>query len=310
MMNSNKFFTGLVAVVLLLIASCKKEETVGTTVFVSTSGVTNVTSISATASGDCDLVGAKAITERGICWNTTQLPTTDNNKAVAPGADTGHFTADITGLTSGVDYYVRAYVINNGEIHYGNEVKFAASTPIELIINGDFKLPDDHIKYTNLNDIPNWKTDDASQDLTGREYDQWRNTGCAYINDWANFYQEVGNVPTAKSEYKIKFDANYIYSYWAPYKPKFYVTFSTYTDNPSNRTTIGTVEIASTVEYPADQTTNWKTYEANFSMPAGSAYAGQKMVIEWSMENYKTESWGWSDTWYDFDNISVMQTLK
>jgi hypothetical protein len=311
-LTMKKLLITLSAAGLLFMAGCKKDDGVETTVFVSTSSVTNITSISATGAGDVDLVGVESMTERGICWNSdsTQKPTIDNNKAIANGTGRGHFDAQLMGLVSGTDYYARAYVINNGQAYYGNEVKFTASVPVELISNGDFKLPDDNVKYLNLNEIPNWKTDDTSQDLTGREYDPWRNTGCAYINDWANFYQVVADVPAVKSTYKIKFDASYIYTYWAPYAPKFYVIFSTFTDSPSNRTPIGTIEIPSGVEYPADQNSNWKAHEANFSIPAGSPYAGKKLVIEWAMENYKTESWGWSDTWFDFDNISVVRTLQ
>jgi hypothetical protein len=309
-MYKNKLLTGLFIGGLLVIASCKKDKTVTTTVFVSTSAMTNITSASAHASGDVDLAGVEDITERGFCWATTEKPTVTNDKTTAPGTGRGNFTADITGLTAGALYYVRAYVINNGQTFYGNQVKFTASVPVELIKNGDFTLPDDNVKYLTLNSVPEWHTDDPSMDLTGREYDAWKNSGCAYINDWANFYQVVGDVPAAQSDYKIKFDASYVWTDWAPYAPKFYVTFSTFTTDPSTRTAIGSVEVASLPEYPADATTNWKTYEADFSIPAGSAGAGQKLVIEWSLENYKTESWGWSNTWYDFDNISVMQTIK
>ena len=258
-MNKLKLFTAFLAAGLLFMAGCKKDNAIETTVFVSTSDITNITSVSATATGDVDVVGAESISERGFFWASTPKPTMANSKITA-GTGKGNFTAAITGLSVGADYYLRSYVINNGETFYGNEVKFTASAPVELIINGNFKLPDDNVKYTNLNEIPNWKTDDASPDLTGREYDPWRNTGCAYINDFANFYQVVGDVPAVTSEYKIKFDANYIYTSWAPYAPKFYVVFSAYTDTPSNRTPIGTVEIASVPSYAADQNNNWKTY--------------------------------------------------
>ena len=309
-MYKNKLFTGLLMAGLLFVVSCKKDKTVTTTVFVSTSTMSNITSASATATGDVDLAGVEDITERGFAWATTEKPAVTNNKATAAGTGRGNFTAALTGLTAGELYYVRAYVVNGGQTYYGNQVKFTASVPVELIANGDFKLPDDNVKYLTLNSVPDWHTDDPSMDLTGREYDAWKNSGCAYINDWANFYQVVGDVPSDASDYAIKFDASYVWTDWAPYAPKFYVTFSSYTTDPSTRTPIGTVEVASLADYPADATTNWKTYEGSFSIPAGSADAGKHLVIEWSLENYKTESWGWSNTWYDFDNISVMQTLK
>src|SRR5262249_6877672 len=151
--------------------------------------------ISATATGDADLVGAESISERGFCLASALKPTTADLKVTA-GNGTGNFTANVTGLTFGADYHMRAYVISNGVTYYGNDVKFTASVPIEIIKNGDFTLPDDNVKYLTLNSVPEWHTDDPSQDLTGREYDAWKNSGCAYINDWANFYQVVGDVPS------------------------------------------------------------------------------------------------------------------
>src|SRR5215471_10427624 len=150
----------LLAAGLLFMASCKKDTTPKTTVFVSTNEMTNITSISATGAGDVDLVGTKAITERGICWNTAENPTIDNNKAISNGSDTGHFTADLAGLTSGTLYYAKAYVINNGQAYYGNQVKFTASVPIQLIKNGDFELPADP-NVTDINSVDNWKTDET-----------------------------------------------------------------------------------------------------------------------------------------------------
>ena len=265
--------------------------------------------ITVTASGDADVVGQE-IVERGVVWASTPKPTTENNK-ITMGTGPGNFSGEITGLPYADTFYVRAYVISNNTTYYGKDVQFqAVLPPVELIKNGDFKLPDDNVKYTSLNSIPNWNTDDPSQDLTGREYDPWRNTGSAYINDWANFYQAVEDVPTVKSNYKIKFDANYIWTDWAPYAPKIYVVFSTFTTDPSVRTPIETITVPSVAEYPADASSNWKSYEANFSIPAGSPHAGKKLVIEWVLENYKTESWGWSNTWYNFDNISVLRSLE
>src|SRR5690242_19163713 len=103
----------------LFAAGCKKDSVEKSGVFVSTSDAANITSLSATVGGDVDVVGTNAISERGVCWNTdsTSKPTTENNKAVATGNNTGHFNADITGLTSGTNYYARAYVINNGKTY-------------------------------------------------------------------------------------------------------------------------------------------------------------------------------------------------
>jgi len=63
------------------------------------------------------------VTERGICWNTSSLPTIQNNHT-SEGGGTGTFTSQMTELKAGTRYYVRAYGINSRGIAYGNEVSF------------------------------------------------------------------------------------------------------------------------------------------------------------------------------------------
>jgi hypothetical protein len=67
--------------------------------------------------------GGSQVTARGICWNTTGLPTTTNSIAIN-GTGTGIFTQPITGLTPGVTYYVRSYATNIVGTAYGSEIVF------------------------------------------------------------------------------------------------------------------------------------------------------------------------------------------
>ncbi|KIC94333.1 hypothetical protein [Flavihumibacter solisilvae] len=309
-MYIKNFYTGLLAAGILLIAGCKKDKAAETTVFVSTSDVTEITSETAKAIGDVDLVGVEDITERGFVWATSAMPTTANEK-VAAGSGKGNFSGQVTGLTSGNTYYLRAYVINQGEVYYGNQVQFDASTPLELIINGDFALPDDGVKYNLITDIPNWKSDETSEGLNGREYDYWRGSGAAYVNDWGkSIYQVVGDVPSSKSDYAISFDANWSWTDWGDYDPTIVVTFSAFTgDDPTTRTVIGTKVFANGY-FPGWQD-NWTKKTGTFSIPAGSPFTGQKLVIEFDVPTYDDGSSGWDpNMWFNFDNVSVIQTLK
>jgi hypothetical protein len=90
---------------------------------VSTTAVTAITATTATGSGTVEDDGGGVITERGVCWNTSANPTTANSKATAAGT-TGSFTANITGLSDGTVYHVRAYAINSMGTIYGNDVAF------------------------------------------------------------------------------------------------------------------------------------------------------------------------------------------
>ena len=85
---------------------------------VTTASLTNITSISATGGGTVVSDGGAPVTERGICWGTSQTPTTADNK-LALGSGLGTFSGGITGLQAGADYYVRAYATNLAGTAYG-----------------------------------------------------------------------------------------------------------------------------------------------------------------------------------------------
>jgi len=108
---------------------------------VETEPVTNIDQTSATGGGDIIELGIPAATQHGICWNTTGSPTTNNEKTEmgAPAA-TGSFSSDMTGLTPGTTYYVRAYITNPLETVYGGQVNFTSyiapavtTLPVSLI---------------------------------------------------------------------------------------------------------------------------------------------------------------------------------
>lgn len=313
-MYNTKFITGFLAVMVLLITACEKQinpEKKG--VFVSTSAITNITTVSAQAAGDVDFAGKEDITERGIVWAATPNPSMESNKVVSTGTGSGNFTADISGLTMATDYYVKAYVVSNGQIYYGNEVKFTASAPVQLIKNGDFTLPDDGIKHNPITAIPEWKTDDTVKNRTGRGYDYWKKSGVGIVNDFAKpIYQVVGTVPAVRSDYDIEFDAIINWTTWGNYKPKYAVIFSAYTGNdPTTRVPIGSVEFTETQPYGKWPGKSWgPSTTGTFSIPAGSQYAGQKLVIEFDVLPFPDPSIGNPQLWYHIDNFSVIQTLK
>jgi hypothetical protein len=90
---------------------------------VTTAPVTDIHQTTATGGGNVTSDGGANVTERGICWSTSHNPTTSNSHA-SNGTGTGAFEVNITGLTPGTTYYVRAYAINSAGTSYGNEVYF------------------------------------------------------------------------------------------------------------------------------------------------------------------------------------------
>jgi hypothetical protein len=77
--------------------------------------------------GNVSSDGGATVTERGICWNTGGTPTTANSKATATGT-TGTFTANLSGLSAGTTYYVRAYAVNSQGTAYATQVSFTTTS--------------------------------------------------------------------------------------------------------------------------------------------------------------------------------------
>ncbi len=100
--------------------SCKKEPTLAT---VSTEGVSAITQTTATSGGEVTGDGGAEVTARGVCWNTSEHPTIGHAKTT-DGKGGGSFTSDLTGLSAGTIYYVRAYATNEVGTAYGNQESF------------------------------------------------------------------------------------------------------------------------------------------------------------------------------------------
>jgi uncharacterized protein (TIGR02145 family) len=90
----------------------------------STTAITAITNNSATSGGVINSDGGASITARGIVWGTNPVPTIALATKTTDGTGVGTYTSSITGLTSGVTYYVRAYATNSLGTKYGSEIRF------------------------------------------------------------------------------------------------------------------------------------------------------------------------------------------
>jgi hypothetical protein len=93
---------------------------------VTTDAAYNITATGAVSGGNVISDGGDTVTERGLCYNTGGNPTTANS-TLPVGSGTGSFSATLTGLASGITYYVRAYAVNSGGTGYGNQVSFTTT---------------------------------------------------------------------------------------------------------------------------------------------------------------------------------------
>ena len=114
------FLTTLTVVILLVLSGCKKESVTPT---LTTSSVQDITYTSAKSGGEITDNGGAAVTVRGTCWSTSTKPTVaDNFTTEGPGS--GKFVCNMEDLTSGTTYYIRAYATNSAGVGYGNEYSF------------------------------------------------------------------------------------------------------------------------------------------------------------------------------------------
>ena len=98
-----------------------------------TSDLSEITKISATGGGNITNAGGLTITARGVCWSTGATPTILDSKTT-DGTGTGSFTSNLSGLTAGITYYVRAYATNLDGTGYGSAVSFRTLAPTPPVL--------------------------------------------------------------------------------------------------------------------------------------------------------------------------------
>ena len=98
-------------------------------IHITTNDVTEITETSAICGGNVADYGGTTVTARGVCWSTSENPTiTDSH--TTDGSGTGSFTSNMTGLSSGTPYYVRAYATTVDGTSYGLQKYFTTNGQI------------------------------------------------------------------------------------------------------------------------------------------------------------------------------------
>jgi len=92
-------------------------------IVLTTNVVSSINAYSVTGGGMISSDGGASVTASGICWSTTEYPTTADSKTTG-STTSGSFISSVTGLSPGLTYYVRAYATNSFGTAYGNQVSF------------------------------------------------------------------------------------------------------------------------------------------------------------------------------------------
>ena len=95
--------------------------------------ISDITQTSATSGGNILSDGGASITERGVCWFTSDNPTISHFKT-SDGIGAGVFTSNLNDLFPGKLYHVRAYAINSAGIGYGPDIAFTTISSTSLSI--------------------------------------------------------------------------------------------------------------------------------------------------------------------------------
>jgi len=103
---------------------------------VTTSPVSGISQNSATGGGNVTSDGGATVTERGVVIGNAAGLTISNGTKIPSGSGTGSYTGTLSGLQSGMTYYVRAYAINSVGVGYGSELNFSTIGSKVLSLTG------------------------------------------------------------------------------------------------------------------------------------------------------------------------------
>jgi uncharacterized protein (TIGR02145 family) len=146
-------------------------------VTLSTTTPYNISINSAFSGGNITNDGGAFINYRGVCWNTTGMPTITDPKT-ASGMGIGSFTIELTGLSLNTVYYVRAYAINSVGVSYAPQMTFTTR-------NGIATLSTSSVSNITINSASSggYISNNGGTVITARGI-CWNTTGSPTIDDY------------------------------------------------------------------------------------------------------------------------------
>ena len=169
-----------------------------------TTDVTSISSTSASSGGNVTSDGGATVSARGVCWGTSEDPTTDSSKTT-DGIGTGSFTSNLNSLKGNTTYYVRAYATNGIGTVYGNQQSFTT------MLNEGFCNADPSFDISNTKDgtiylsgsFLNCTSSNSNSDYIFKVYNGSSTTASnsRYVVDWGD-----GGLPDTLLNFATKVD--------------------------------------------------------------------------------------------------------
>jgi uncharacterized protein (TIGR02145 family) len=146
-------FAVLTAVLMMALFSCERPTAAdyqnpydpGSEQFVATPGlstrqVSEVLAMEARSGGTFTNDYGSPVTQKGVCWSTSENPTTEDNCTI-DGDGHGNFDSHITRLQAATRYFVRAYASNAEGTVYGEQHNFTTMSGLtEFEISNPFDI--------------------------------------------------------------------------------------------------------------------------------------------------------------------------
>ena len=111
--------------------------------------IRNITSNSIEANVSLNSSGGGEISNKGICYSTSQEPTIDGDKLELGSGNTGG-SGVIVGLTNYTIYYLRAFAINESGVYYSEQQNFT-TLDLDNDLDGVYNYEDNCINIANPN---------------------------------------------------------------------------------------------------------------------------------------------------------------
>lgn len=114
--------------------------------------ITDIEPTAARVYGTVTAHGGSGVTQRGVCYSTSAIPTVDDSKVIDTGTGLGQFPVVLTNLVNLEYYNVRAYAINKKGIAYGEvkqfQARFIPKRPKLMIVSTNATMTTDYTTAT------------------------------------------------------------------------------------------------------------------------------------------------------------------